>query len=353
MDKTGTLTQGDFALVHLKTFGSRSRMEVLEYLTMMEERAHHPLANAIVAGTEKEGVGTTRTKEISDHTHLPGEGVMATVDGKFVHVGNARLFERLGLLDGLPDDARTESNQWTEQGGTVGFMSIEGEGIVSSYCVADSVRPESERVIAALVERGIDPIMLTGDNDASALVVGTQVGIGPHQIQSQLFPEDKLRFIEDLKEAAGGQAAREGSLVLSNKKRELVLMCGDGVNDAPALAAAHVGVAMGAGGSALALETSDVTLLDSNLEKLLYCIDTGRRVNRKIVENVVFSLVAKAVVIVLALLGYVQLWGAIAADVGAMLVVTLNGMTLLPPPTRRHQKEDGDNGREMMTAEFA
>ena len=351
MDKTGTLSQGQFVLVHLKTIGSRPRKEILEYLALIEERAHHPLAQAIVTGARHEGVRIPRHVSLDDHTHLPGEGVTAVVDGKIVCVGNARLFKRIGLYEKLPRDVEKAAETWLEEGGTVGFMSIEGEGIVCCYSVADAVRPEAARVVSRLKELGVESVMLTGDNSGAAMAIGKQIGLEDYQIESQLYPEDKVRVMQELKRKGkggnGGNVGSRGSLILSRQKHELVLMVGDGVNDAPALATADVGVAMGEG-AALALETSDVTLLDSNLEKLVYSIEMGRRVNRKIVENVLFSLTLKVVVIVFALFGYMQLWGAIVADVGAMLAVTVNGMTLLPSSLKTSRKttmvENESNG---------
>lgn len=326
-DKTGTLTQGEFALIHLNTFSDDyTREEVLQRLSLMEERASHPLSQAIVQAAQRENVSVPKEMTANNHTQLPGEGVTAIVNGKTVHVGNTRLFRRLGLSEGLPVDHKESAEEWASIGGTIGFMSIEGSGIVCSYCVADAVRPEAAKVVRCLIELGIDVTMLTGDNHNAAIAIGQQVGLSEENIRSQLLPEDKLVAVSDMKEE------RRSCTLLCNPcpRQHLVLMCGDGVNDAPALAIADVGVAMGAG-AALAMETSDVTLLDSQLDKLVYSIRMGRRVNLKIRENVIFSLVVKAIVVGFALAGDVKLWAAIVSDVGAMLLVTLNGMMLLPP----------------------
>jgi Cd2+/Zn2+-exporting ATPase len=326
-DKTGTLTQGEFALIHLNTFSDDyTREEVLQHLSLMEERASHPLSQAIVQAAQRENVSVAKGVTANNHTQLPAEGVTAIVNGKTVHVGNARLFRRLGLFEGLPVEHKESVEEWASIGGTIGFMSIEGSGIVCSYCVADAVRPEAAKVVKCLIELGIDVTMLTGDNHNAAIAIGQQVGLSEENIRSQLLPEDKLVAVSDMKEE------RRSYTLLCNPcpRQHLVLMCGDGVNDAPALAIADVGVAMGAG-AALAMETSDVTLLDSQLDKLVYSIRMGRRVNLKIRENVIFSLVVKAIVVGFALAGDVKLWAAIVSDVGAMLLVTLNGMMLLPP----------------------
>lgn len=163
---------------------------------------------------------------------------------------------------------------------------------------------------------GIDVTMLTGDNRGAANAIGKQLGLDGDSIQSHLLPEEKVAYVKDTKNKQAG------------RKKQVVLMCGDGVNDAPALAASDVGVAMG-DGAALAMETADVTLLESSLEKLLYSVQTGRRVNRKIKQNIAFSVAVKSLVVGFAVAGKVSLWGAIASDVGAMVLVTLNGMMLL------------------------
>jgi len=334
-DKTGTLSRGCFALLHMKVFSEAlSRKEVLEYLALIEERASHPLAQAIMDGIRNEGVSIPKSISMTQHTQLPGEGVSAIIGGSKVCVGNERLFKRIQQFDTIPIEIRKEAEAWSEAGGTVGFVSIGEHGVVCAYCVADDVREESATVVRQLETMGVETTMLTGDNDDAALAIGAQVGLHKDRIRSQLFPEEKLNIVKGAKESGYGTSS-----VFSNpfKKQSLVLMCGDGVNDAPALATADVGVAMGAG-AALAMESSDVTLLDSNLTKLVYALQMGRRVVRKIRENVLFSFVVKAVVVVFTLVGKVELWAAIAADVGAMLVVTLNGMLLLPNKKDREEK---------------
>jgi Cd2+/Zn2+-exporting ATPase len=353
-DKTGTLTQGEFALLHLKTFSDDyTREEVLQRLSLMEERASHPLAQAIVQAAQNEDVSVPKGMTANNHTQLPGEGVTAIVNGKTVHVGNERLFRRLGLFEGLPEEHKQSAEEWASIGGTIGFMSIEGSGIVCSYCVADAVRPEAAKVVRSLTGLGIDVTMLTGDNRRAAIAIGQQVGLSEEHIRSQLLPEDKLVAVSDMKEDR-----RSNTLFFNPCHRQhLVLMCGDGVNDAPALAIADVGVAMGAG-AALAMETSDVTLLDSQLDKLVYSIRMGRRVIRKIQENVIFSFVVKAIVVGFALAGDVQLWAAIASDVGAMLLVTLNGMMLLPPRKKgiqlvNEQSEGSENAERVLESHLS
>lgn len=173
---------------------------------------------------------------------------------------------------------------------------------------------------------GIHVRMLTGDKRETALLIGNKIGMDKDDIMSELMPSQKFKLVNELKADTKNS---NPLLALFLAKPRLVLMCGDGVNDAPSLVAANVGVAMGEG-AALAMETADVTLMDSNLTKLSYSIKMGRSVIRKIRENVIFSIAVKLLVLGLTVTNHVGLWAAIGSDVGSMIVVTLNGMTLLP-----------------------
>lgn len=326
-DKTGTITEGRFSLVHLELVGNlRTRKQLMELILLMEAPSSHPLSATLVRAAKAEGVTAPHGMHLKDHSILKGEGVRASVDDKDVYVGNQRLFERLGLYNGLDDSHQISAETWSKSGGTVGFLGIKGEGIIGMFCVSDKVRNEAKVVIAALKSDNFQVYMLTGDSDGAAKAVGKQVGIPVECIHSHLMPEDKLHFIDSLR-GMGGSAQP----IMCGTK-ELVLMIGDGVNDAPALAVSDVGVAMGEG-AALAMEMSDVTLMDSNLEKLTYSIKMGSRVITTIRENILVSLLAKFVVVVLTFLGKMSLLWAIASDVGIMLLVTLNGMKLLPGRT--------------------
>jgi len=293
---------------------------------MGEAKASHPLADALVNAAKNEGVPMPAHLLAKNHTFLAGEGVTAEVNGSTVYVGNIRLFKRLGLYDEMDESLKTMVNDWSTAGGTVGFISVGSAGIVGAYSAADAVRKESRGVVSSLQELGIKVSMLTGDASEAAHSIGHQVGLSTEQVHSQLLPEDKLTLIERMQDNFEKNTASKLGACLNEN---LVLMCGDGVNDAPALAMADVGVAMGEG-AALAMETSDITLMDFNLEKLVYCIKMGRCVGKTITENIVFSLVAKVATLGLILAGRGTLWFAIGSDVGAMLIVTLNGMKLLP-----------------------
>ena len=206
------------------TQGTFSRQQILEYLCAVEEKASHPVAQAILKGAQSEEVSFPKHLEVKDHKILKGEGVEGVVNGLRVCVGNQRLFTRLGLL------AEEDSNS-----AVTGYMSIEGHGIVCSFTAADGVRPEAAQVIRGLQRMNIEVMMLTGDNLTAATEVAGKVGLSTNKVNAKLLPEEKLTYIEDLvgkdhtRQACGGSVFKFGS--------QLVLMCGDGVNDAPALAA--------------------------------------------------------------------------------------------------------------------
>ncbi len=308
-DKTGTLSEGVFQMLHFNVIGqSRDRKEVLAYISLMEASASHPLADAIVKGAANEKAEVAASLRVSDHTILPGEGVVGIIDNKKVHVGNKRLFIRLGLHQELSEDDKATVEGWALSGSTIGFISIEGEGIVGSYCVSDKIRDETKTVIQDLKKDGICIKMLTGDQRQAALGVAQQIGLDECDVESDLLPEEKLSAIQNMVDDCRGQK-RCGRMMK-------VMMVGDGVNDAHALAIADISVAMGER-SALAMETADVTLMDSNLSHIAYMVNMGSRVVRRIIENITFSLVVKAIVVGFTFAGKASLWGAIVADVGA------------------------------------
>jgi Cd2+/Zn2+-exporting ATPase len=322
-DKTGTLTKGTFSVMHLEVVGtSKSREDMLQLLALMQERSSHPLSASLVEAAKKEGVNVPRHIAVTDHSILKGEGITAQVDGKPVYVGNERLFNRLAMLDKLSLNHQQLAKAWANTGGTVGFIGTFENGIIGMFCVKDTIREEAEAVIKGFKDAHIDVMMCTGDSNAAAHAVAREIGIPRGAVHSQLLPEDKLHFVGSLKRP------QPKSFALCREKR-YVLFCGDGVNDAPALAVADIGASMGEG-AAMAMEMSDVTLMDSHLTKLSYTIKMGRRVLRTVKENICLSLLAKAGVVVATFMGKMTLLLAIAADVGIMLIVTLNGMKLLP-----------------------
>ena len=230
-DKTGTISQGVFDLLHFNVVGEkRSRKEVFEYLALMEAPASHPLSDAIVKGAANEQIGIPKL-QLKNHTILPGEGITASVAGKVVYVGNKKLFQRLCLHEALPKEVSTMTEDWAKKGGTIGFISIEGDGNVGTYVVADKVREEARKVVQSLKKMRIEINMLTGDQRSAAIGMGEHIGLGGGDIKSDLLPEDKLTEI--------GEMVKENKAKKKVwKSKRTVVMVGDGVNDAPALALA-------------------------------------------------------------------------------------------------------------------
>jgi Cd2+/Zn2+-exporting ATPase len=322
-DKTGTVTTGRFTLSHLDVVGDlKSRKEILELLAIMEGPSSHPLSACLVSAAKEEGFAPSDFS-LSDHTTLKGEGVSAYVNEEIVYVGNERLFKRLGYT--ISPQCIVLEKQWSDDGGTVGFIGTE-RSIVGMFCVKDTTREEAYDVIQCLYRSGIEITMLTGDGDGAAQAVGKEIGLPSANIKSQMLPEDKLHYVSALK---GPSTNSHPSLC---GKMKLILFIGDGVNDSPALAIADVGVAMGDGAS-LAMEMSDVTLMDSNLSKLVFSIRLGAKVILTVKQNIAFTMLVNSLAVVATLLGHMTLLMAIVTDVGTMLLVTLNGMKLLSERT--------------------
>ena len=326
LDKTGTLTEGKFHVTHLDLVGTqKTRKEMLELLVLLETPSSHPLSTALVKAAHREGVTAPPNVSVQDHTTLQGEGVTAQVQGQQVWVGNERLMDRLQIE--LDSETRLNARDWSSRGSTVGFLATQNDGILGAFAVTDKVRDDAPDLIHAF--HALDVHMLTGDSVGAAEAVARQIGLPLSKVHAGLRPEDKLHWVSRVQDEAATTTNTSFNIL---RRRPTVLFCGDGVNDGPALAAADIGVAMGEG-AALAMELSDVTLMDSQLHKLVYVQELGQRVVQTIQENIALSLVCKVVVVGLTFAGSMTLLYAIASDVGVMLLVTLNGMKLLPSST--------------------
>ena len=304
-DKTGTLTKGVPAVTDIMTFG-RDQNEMLLVTAAIERKSQHPLASAIIRKSEENELKFNDVK-VDDFQSITGKGVKAKVNNELYYVGSPNLFEK---LHGSISSERIEKIvEMQTQGKTVMVLGTEEE-ILLLIAVADEIRESSKKVIDKLNNMKIETVMLTGDNQRTATAVGKQVGVS--NIKADLLPEDKLNFIKELR-----------------GKYQSVAMVGDGVNDAPALAASTVGIAMGGAGTDTALETADIALMSDDLNKLPYTINLSRKALKSIKQNITFSLVIKAVALLLVIPGWLTLWIAIFADMGATLLVTLNSLRLL------------------------
>jgi len=304
-DKTGTLTKGFPAVTDIRTFGGNQN-ELLLITAAIEKGSQHPLASAIMRKAEENGL-KFNDASVDDFQSITGKGVKAKVNNQMYYVGSPNLFEE--LHGSIEHDKKQTIAEMQTQGKTVMVLGTEKE-LLSFIAVADEMRESSKEVIGKLNNIGIETVMLTGDNQRTATAIGKQVGVT--DIKADLLPEDKLNFIKELR-----------------GKHQNVAMVGDGVNDAPALAASTVGVAMGGAGTDTALETADIALMSDDLRKLPYTIRLSRKALAIIKQNITFSLAIKAVALLLVMPGWLTLWIAIFADMGATLLVTLNSLRLL------------------------
>ena len=303
-DKTGTLTKGKPAVVEVVPLNGHDARECLERAAGMELRSEHPLARAIVEHARSQGI---EVQPAQDLQIVPGKGATGTWDGRSFWVGSSRLLHERGQAD---DDVTRKIDELAAQGRTVVAVGNERH-VCGLIALADEARPEAAEAIRALRELGVGHVvMLTGDNEATAQAVARETGVD--EVRANLLPADKVRELQRLVEEYGS-----------------VAMVGDGVNDAPALAAATVGVAMGAAGTDAAIETADVALMSDDLAKLPWLVRHSRRTMAVVRQNVIFSLSVKVLFLVLAVAGFSPLWLAILADTGASLAVVANGLRLL------------------------
>jgi Cd2+/Zn2+-exporting ATPase len=307
-DKTGTLTRGELGVTDIISVDMPER-EVLRRAFALEAMAEHPIAKAIIERATAEGIEVT---EATDFKAYVGRGVEACIEEKTCCIGNLRLFEELGIepVDGLVEKLEAE-------GKTVILVSEEN-CVIGAIALMDKMRESAGKALADLSRRGMRIEMLTGDNEVTAKAIAEKLGIDGYI--ANLLPEEKVDAIEKL-----------------NAEYGTVVMVGDGVNDAPALAAADVGIAMGAIGSDVALETADIALMEDELGRLPYLIDLSRATMGRIRENIAASILVKIAFAVLAFLGLVSLWLAVAiGDMGLSLGVILNSMRLSSIKARKY-----------------
>jgi len=299
-DKTGTLTEGRPVLSRTVALGGREEAEVLAPAAALERRSEHPLAHAIL--TAADGAETLR---VSSFRSVVGRGAEGEVDGERYLIGSPRLFAESGIsLEGADEALDT-----VEQAGETPVVLGNADGPLAVFGLADSVRPNAKATIEALRRAGVEElVMLTGDAEAPARRVAEKLGVG---YRARLLPEQKI-------EAVRGFVSEHGDAG----------MVGDGVNDAPALAASSVGFAMGAAGTDVALETADVALMQDDLPKLAEAVKLSRAAEGIIKQNVAVSIAIKGLFVLLAPFGLVALWLAVLADMGTSIAVTLNGLRL-------------------------
>jgi Cd2+/Zn2+-exporting ATPase len=304
MDKTGTLTYGEPKVQRILPLNGHSEDELLERAAALEAESTHPLARAILAKAVERGV---RFESAEGLTVLQGRGAQGSINGQSFWIGSHRLMEEMG--------AETESTHQLALELESAGHSLVAVGNDTHVCglmsVTDEVRSSARDTLRALKQLGIEQtIMLTGDNQRTARHVAEQIGVGSYR--AELLPEDKVDAVRELSRRYGA-----------------VAMVGDGVNDAPALAASSCGIAMGAAGTDAAIETADIALMSDDLSRLPWLVQHSRRTLAIVRQNIVFALAVKVIFVLLTLVGIGTLWMAIAADTGASLLVIFNGLRLL------------------------
>ena len=297
-DKTGTLTEGEFQVVEVVSTGGLAEEDLLYLAALGESHSSHPIAQSVLKANKRD----LRVGLVDDYKELAGLGVLAHVDGQELLLGNSSLFTEKGIATEGEDNGKT-------------IIHIALDNVYQGYIlIADKVKEGASLAIRELKERGVENlVMLTGDRDQVAKEVARDLGID--KVFSELLPQDKVGVIEDLTDGL-------------RKNRKLIFV-GDGINDAPVLARADIGVAMGALGSDAAIEAADIVLMTDDLAKLPVALDIASWTRRIVWQNIFFALGVKAIVLVMGALGVATMWEAVFADVGVALIAVLNAMRVL------------------------
>lgn len=299
MDKTGTLTQGVFHVEDIFAEDGYEKGEILRYAAMAESYSSHPISQSLQAAYGKE----IDKSQINDVEEAAGRGVIAMVEGRRVAAGNRRLMTEEAGYDGpLPQ----------HRGGTQVYVSVDGK-YAGRILLADKIKEDSASAIKMLGDLGIKTVMLTGDSREAGEKAATELGI--HQVYTGLLPADKVDIVENL--------------LKEKHEKGKVVFVGDGINDAPVLARADIGVAMGGLGSDAAIEAADMVIMDDKPSKLASIIKISKKTMTVVYENIVFALGVKAAVLILSALGIVGLWAAVFADVGVSMIAVFNAMRCL------------------------
>ena len=301
-DKTGTLTEGKLALSDINVIDDAySEEEIVRIAASLEHSSSHPIAQAIV---DYAGINEISFDEIEDFKNIPGKGIVGTVDGKRYYAANESLIEGSEF-----NVSRDEINKYTAEGKTLVFIG-DDNGVIAGLTVVDKIRDNAADVIRDLKDQGVKTIMLTGDNKMAANKVANEIGLD--YVYSDLLPEDKLNILDTIRNKFGD-----------------VAMVGDGINDAPALARANIGIAMGAAGSDVAIETADVALMQDDISKLPYLFSLSQKTMNIIKQNISLSIFVKALFVILAILGLITLMMSVGiGDLGLTLVVILNSFRI-------------------------
>lgn len=313
VDKTGTITEGKPRVLGVDLITAKSPAEVLRIAAAIDAHSAHPLAKAVVANATELNVDFPRAERYQNRS---GRGAEGDIDGHTYFVGNHRFAHELGVCSETVESRLAVLEGQGQSVVVVGHRPHDGcKGeVLGIIAIGDTLRPNAKAAIETIHKAGVERVvMLSGDNQRTADFIAKQVGID--EARGDLLPDDKVAAVKALRE-----------------KHEIVGMVGDGVNDAPAMATASIGIAMGAAGTDAAIETADIALMQDELGKIAETVALGQRTMRIIYFNITFSLSLKAVFLVLTMLGHASLWFAILADTGATLLVIANALRLLQAP---------------------
>lgn len=300
LDKTGTITEGKPKLVDWTVLGGAAKDRAAQLAASLAGRSDHPVSQAIAQGL------SMPASNVDGFKALAGRGVEGSIEGRVHVLGNHRLIKE--RAQSTPEIEALLQRHET-QGRTVTLLA-DGTGVLAVFAVADTIKESSRQAVAELVALGVTPVMLTGDNSATAQTIAQQAGI--QEAQGNLLPEDKLVAIQGLQKRHGATG-----------------MTGDGINDAPALAQSDIGFAMGGAGTDTAMEAADVVIMNDDLRRIPETIRLSRKTHTVLWQNISLALGIKAVFMVLALFGAATMWMAVFADMGATLLVVANGLRLL------------------------
>ncbi|KAF8118263.1 hypothetical protein N665_0005s0031 [Sinapis alba] len=313
-DKTGTITRGEFIVIEFRSLSRDiSLHNLLYWVSSVESKSSHPMAATIVDYAKSVNV-EPRTEEVEGYQNFPGEGIYGKIDGKDIYIGNKRIASRAKC------STAPEIEVDTKGGKTVGYIYV-GERLAGVFNLSDACRSGVAQAMKELKDLGIKTAMLTGDNQDAAMHAQEQLGNAMDVVHGELLPEDKSKII------------------LEFKKEGATAMVGDGVNDAPALATADIGISMGISGSALATQTGHIILMSNDIRRIPQAIRLARRARRKVVENLFISITLKVGILILAFAGHPLIWAAVLADVGTCLLVILNSMLLLREKDKTKNKK--------------
>lgn len=304
-DKTGTLTYGKPTVTDVVAFTPYTQAEVLDIAASLDAHSEHPIAIALVSYYKNNHTNNI-LKNVDAFEALPGRGVTGLIDNNRYFVGNHRMVEEQGICNAEVEKVL----QRLESAGKTTIIVATDKQVLGILAVPDAVREDSAKMLKAVEDLGLKTVMLTGDNPQTAHAIGQSLGMA--DIRANLLPEDKLTVMDTLL-----------------TQYQVVGMIGDGINDAPSLAKASIGFAMGTAGTDVALETADVALMDDKLSKIPFFIHLSKKTGRKLMQNITFSIAVKALFFVLALAGLATLWMAVFADIGASLIVVFNALGLM------------------------